>query len=212
MRGVSPNPAKVQAVQDLREPRTAKEVRMFLGLVGYYRRFIPAFAALAAPLYDLTKSGRVFKWERRHQEAFEQLKKRLCEAPILAYPRRQRQNIVDCDASDEAAGAVLMQLTEDDEEVVIQYASYTFSDTEKRWPAMEKEAYAVVWAVTTFRPYLLGSHFRVRTDNTAAATLQKAKHAKLQRWATVLTDFSYTLEYRPGKRQSHVDRALPSPN
>ena len=203
--GVRPNPAKIQAVADLKAPQSAKEVKMFLGLAGYYRRFIPAFASLAAPLNALTKGGVKFEWTQQHQVAFDTLKEKLCQAPILEYPRRGRQNIIDCDASDEAAGAVLMQQTPEGKEVVIQYASYTFSDVEKRWPAMEKEAYAVVWAVTTFRAYVLGSTVIIRTDNTSSATLKKAKHAKLQRWAMTLAEYDYELRYRPGKQQSHVD-------
>ena len=203
--GVKPNPAKIHAVTELKAPRTAREVKMFLGLVSYYRRFIPSFASLALPLNELTRGGAKYEWNQRQQTAFELLKKKLCESPILEYPRRGRQNIIDCDASDEAAGAVLMQRTSEGREVVIQYASYTFSEVERRWPAMEKEAYAVVWAVTTFRAYILGQPVIIRTDNTSAATLKKAKHAKLQRWAMTLEDFDYELQYRPGKKQSHVD-------
>ena len=109
------------------------------------------FAAVAAPLYELTKKNVAFKWEAKQQAAFDLLKERLCCAPILAYPRRDREFILDCDASDEAAGAVLMQKDEDGNEVVVQYASYTFTGPECRWATMEKEAYAVVWAVSSFR-------------------------------------------------------------
>ena len=203
--GIKPNPKKVRAVQDIKAPTTAKEVRTFLGLTGYYRRFVPAYAAIAEPLYALTRAGAIFCWGQKEQVAFDLLKAALCEAPVLAYPRRERQNIVDCDASDIAAGAVLMQRTETDEEVVIQYASYTFSGAETRWPIMEKEAYAVVWAVTTFRSYLLGAPVLIRTDNSAVSTLKTAKHAKLRRWAIVMEEFEYIIQHRAGKKQSHVD-------
>ena len=203
--GIRPNPKKVWAVQNLKAPASAKEVRTFLGLTGYYRRFVPAYAAIAEPLYRLTRAGALFRWGEQEQTAFDLMKSKLCEAPTLAYPRRERQNIVDCDASDVAAGAVLMQLTEEGNEVVIQYASYTFSGAETRWPTMEKEAYAVVWAVSTFRAYLLGSHVIIRTDNSAVSTLKTAKHAKLQRWAIVMQEFEYTIQHRAGKKHSHVD-------
>ena len=124
--GVKPDPKKVAAVQQLSPPRNVREVRSFLGLAGYYRRFIDAFAAVAVPLYELTKKDVTFAWEDRHQKAFDILKQRLCSAPVLAYPRRERSFVLDCDASDDAAGAVLMQIDEDGNEVVIQYASYTF--------------------------------------------------------------------------------------
>ena len=160
---------------------------------------------MAAPLYELTKKNTVFQWGERQQAAFDLLKERLCCAPILAYPRRDRDFILDCDASDEAAGAVLMQKDEDGQEVVVQYASYTFTGPECRWATMEKEAYAVVWAISTFRPYLLGQTFLVRTDNSATSFLRHARQPKLQRWAVVLSEFSYTIEHRAGKLHSHVD-------
>ena len=197
--GVRPNPKKVWAVQNLKAPSSAKEVRTFLGLTGYYRRFIPAYAAIAEPLFALTRAGTLFRWGKREQTAFDLLKTHLCEAPTLAYPRRDRQNIVDCDASDVAAGAVLMQVTPEGEEVVVQYASYTFSGAETRWPIMEKEAYAVVWAVSTFRAYLLGAPVLIRTDNSAVSTLKTAKHAKLRRWAIVMEEFDYRIQHRAGK-------------
>ena len=98
----------------------------------------------------------------------------------MAYPRRDRRSIVDCDASDIAAGAVLIQLDESDNECVIQYISCTFNDTQRRWPIVEREAYAIVWAITTFRSYLLGMHFIVRTDNSAVAAIKTARQPKLQ--------------------------------
>ena len=98
-----------------------------------------------------------------------------------------------------------MQKDEQQQEIVIQYASYTFSDQERSWTAMEREAFAIVWAVSTFRSYLLGKHFVVRTDNSAAATLKLAKQPKLQRWAMTLAEFDFEVRYRPGKWQTHVD-------
>ena len=212
--GIKPNPKKVQAVQSIRPPTNVREVRMFLGLTGYYRKFIPAYATLAGPLHNLTKKDQVFEWTAECQKAFELLKQCLITAPILAYPQRERQSIVDCDASADAVGAVLMQKTEDGREVAIQYASRSFSEQEKRWTTMEKEAFAIVWAVTTFRTYLLGERFVVRTDNSAAATLKKAKQPKLQRWAVLLAEFDYHVEHRPGKLQTHVDALsrLPADN
>ena len=203
--GVKPDPKKVRAVMQLAAPTTVREVRAFLGLAGYYRRFIDAFAAIAAPLYALTKKNARFEWGEGQQMAFEQLKKRLCETPILAYPRRERPFILDCDASDGAAGAVLTQVDEKGQEVVVQYASYTFTGAEQRWPIMEKEAYAVVWSMNVFRSYLLGRPFTVRTDNSATSFLKQARQPKLQRWAVALSEYSYTVQHRPGKLHSHVD-------
>ena len=203
--GISPNPDKIAAIRDLKPPTSVREVRMFLGLTGYFRKFVEAYAILAEPLYGLTKKHARFQWTEQHQAGFELLKERLCTAPVLAYPRRDRKSIVDCDASDIAAGAVLLQVDEANNEHVIQYISCTFNDTQQRWPTVEREAYAIVWAITTFRPYLLGMHFIVRTDNSAAAAIKTARQPKLQRWCVTLAEYDFTVEYRAGKRHTHVD-------
>ena len=203
--GISPNPDKVAAIRSLKPPTSIREVRMFLGLTGYFRKFVEAYATLAEPLYALTKKHAVFQWTEQHQAGFDLLKQQLCTAPILAYPRRDRKSIVDCDASDIAAGAVLLQVDESGNEYVIQYISCTFNDTQRRWPTVEREAYAIVWAVTTFRPYLLGLPFIIRTDNSAAAAIKTARQPKLQRWSVTLAEYNFTIEYRPGKHHTHVD-------
>ena len=136
--GVRPDPKKVKAVAQLAPPTSVREVRSFLGLAGYYRWFIDGFAAVAAPLYALTKKQARFEWGAQQQTAFDALKSLLCRAPILAYPRRNRAFVLDCDASDDAAGAVLTQIDEEGHEVVVQYASYTFTGAEQRWPIMER--------------------------------------------------------------------------
>ena len=117
--GISPNPDKIAAIRNLKPPSSVKEVRMFLGLTGYFRKFVKAYATLAKPLYGLTKKHACFQWTKQHQVGFDLLKQRLCTSPVLAYPRRDRRNIVDCDASDIAAGAVLIQVDKSDNEYVI---------------------------------------------------------------------------------------------
>ena len=126
--GISPNPDKIAAIHNLKPPSNVREVRMFLGLTGYYQKFVQAYVTLAEPLYALTKKYAHFQWSSQHQNGFELLKQQLCTAPVLAYPRRQWKSIVDCDASDIAAGAVLTQLDEVGSEHVIQYISCTFND------------------------------------------------------------------------------------
>ena len=203
--GIQPNSDKIAAIRNLKPPSNIREVRMFLGLTGYFRKFVKAYATLADPLYALTKKHAHFQWSSRHQAGFDLLKQQLCTAPVLAYPRRHRRSIVDCDASDTAAGAVLLQLDESDNEHVIQYISCTFNETQQRWPTVEREAYAIVWAISTFRLYLLGMHFIVRTDNSAAAAIKTARQPKLQRWCVTLAEYDFTIEYRPGKCHTHVD-------
>ena len=143
-KGIKPNPEKIAAVQNLKPPSTVREVRMFLGLTGYFRKFVEAYSTLAEPLYALTKKHVPFNWTNQQQIAFDLLKQRLCTAPILAYPRRHRKSIVDCDASDTAAGAVLLQQDGMGAEHIIQYISCTFNDTQRWWLIVERKAYAIV--------------------------------------------------------------------
>eukprot|EP00794_Sanderia_malayensis_P016602 gene16602-biopygen14025 len=165
--GIHTDPKKVKAIQDIPAPSTLEELRSFLGLAGYYRRFIPEFATIASPLMALTKKATRFLWTDITQKAFEYLKTCLCSAPILAYPCLNKTFILQTDASDVGLGAVLTQLDESGHERVISYASRTLTSREQNYTAMEKEALAVVFATDHFRVYLLGRQFQLITDNRA---------------------------------------------
>jgi len=141
--GVATDPEKVQAVKEWAVPRDLPELCAFLGLVGYYRQYIPGFAGVAQPLNRLTAKRVRWQWTQEKQQAFDHLKQRLMEAPILAYPDPAKEYILDTDASDHSVGAVLSQ---------VQGGS---------------ELLAVVKAVKHFRPYLYGRTFRLRTDHVS---------------------------------------------
>ena len=138
--GVHTDPDKIKAVSLLAEPQNVEQVRSFLGLAGYYRKFIPKFAMLAAPLVSLTKKGTKFHWSKEHSESFLVLKDLLCQAPVLAYPRFDHPFFLQTDASDLGLGAVLTQIDADGNECVISYASRPLTDREKGYSATEKEA------------------------------------------------------------------------
>ena len=203
--GIHPHPTKIRAVTIIAPPDSLRSLRAFLGLTSYYRRFIDKYAALIAPLLNLTKKGIAFHWMQECQQAFIELKHRLCTAPVLAYPQRELASIVDCDASDIAVGAVLMQRRKDGVEQVVQYASHTLDHAQRRWPIVEREAYAVVWAINTFRTYLLGIPFEVRTDNSTVSLLSRTTSPKLQQWALAISEYTFTITHCPGKLHSHVD-------
>ncbi|PIK58380.1 Retrovirus-related Pol polyprotein from transposon [Apostichopus japonicus] len=156
--GVSTDPEKLKAVREWPQPQKLTHVRSFLGLCGYYRRFVQGFAEIAAPLFKLTEKKQKFDWNKDCEVAFRRLKAALTSAPILAYPDPRIQFIVDTDACDFGVGAVLSQV-QDGEERVISYFSKTMTKQEKRYCVTRKELLAVVKAVKQFHHYLYGATF-----------------------------------------------------
>ena len=142
------------AVRNWTSPKCVGEVRSFLGFVGYYRRFCPDFVTIARPLNLLTSKETAFKWEEEEEAAFQTLKSLLTNAPVLTYPDPTKPYILDTDASNEAAGAVLSQEI-DGQEHVVAYFSKTFSPPQRNYCVTRRELLAVVMSVTHFRPYLL---------------------------------------------------------
>ena len=212
--GVHTDPAKIQAVSLIPEPLNVEHVRSFLGLAGYYRRFIPNFATIAAPLVALTKKATKFTWQDSQRHAFQTLKASLCNAPILAYPQLDQPFIVQTDASDLGLGAVLTQRDKSGNERVISYASRALSEREKAFSATEKEALAVVFALEQFRVYLLGVHFLLVTDHSALQWLHSIEpKGRIARWVMQLQEYSFTVRHKPGKLHSNADSLsrLPSP-
>jgi phospholipid-translocating ATPase len=119
--GIQPDPAKIAAVRDIPRPQSITDLRSFLGLAGYYRKFIPGFATVAAPLVQLTEKTSAFCWSDECERSFSRLKSLLCFAPILCYPRFDREFILQTDASDFGVGAVLTQLDDNGRELVVAY-------------------------------------------------------------------------------------------
>ena len=153
-KGIKPDLDKVEVIRAMPEPRSVREVRGFIGAIGYYRRFIPAFSRLAGPMIALTKKYARFKWTEDCQRAFDCLKEQLTAIPLLAYPDLGRPMILYTDASDKCVGAVLTQpCPERDgpvpnipEEIPVYFLSHRLSETQQRWPVIEKEACAIMYA------------------------------------------------------------------
>ncbi|KAK7925333.1 hypothetical protein WMY93_007643 [Mugilogobius chulae] len=215
--GVRPDPGKIKAVQDWSAPTTVKEVRAFLGLAGYYRRFVAGFAKIARPLNRLLTGipankrtqARKVHWTPECQHSFDALKAALTSAPILAYAHYEQPFIVYTDASNQGLGAVLSQV-QDGHERVIAYASRSLHPTEQNdanYSSFKLELLALKWAVTEkFKDYLTGAQFTIYTDNNPLAHLQTANLGAVeQRWVAQLASFDYTVKYRSGKTNVNAD-------
>ena len=204
--GVSTDPRKIEAVRDWPHPRTAKEVRSFLGLCSYYRRFIRGFAGFARPLHKLTEEGREFTWSSDCEDAFTSMKAALTTTPVLAFPTPSDPFVLDTDASNTGTGAVLSQV-QDGQEKVIAYHSRTLSKSERNYCVTRKELLAVVMAVKTYHHYLCGRRFLIRTDHRALKWLLKFKNpeGQLARWLELLATYDFAIEHRPGLQHGNAD-------
>ena len=204
--GVATDPGLIDKVTAWDPPRTQRQVRAFLGLTGYYRSYVPDYGDIAEPLVRLTDARAEFKWTSDCQKAFEELKQRLVSAPILAYPNQEDPFLLDTDASDVAIGAVLSQ-RQAGVERVIAYGSKALSKEERNYCVTRRELLAVVHFVETYRYYLYGRPFVVRTDHSSLRWLlrQKEPRDQLARWIQRLSAYQFSIEHRPGKRHGNAD-------
>ena len=195
-------------IKEAPRPKTKKELRSFLGLIGYYRDFVPNYAAVAAPLTDLTKKGvpNVISWGEAQENAYVVLKNVLCSEPVLRLPDHRRPYVLRTDASDHGLGAVLMQEHEGMLYPVC-YASKKLGDREKRYHTMEKECMAIVFGIKKFVNYLYGTEFVLQTDHQPLAYLDKSKFEsnRNMRWAMYLQSFRMRVEAIKGKDNVGAD-------
>jgi hypothetical protein len=205
---VRPDPAKVEAVLGFQRPLVKKNVRSFLGLIGYYRKFVPNFADVASVLTDLTKKGRPEKviWTKECESAFLLLKKLVAKSPVLTVADPAKPYIAQTDASDIGLGAVLSQ-TQNDEEHPVAFASRKLSDPERKYSVIEKECLAIIWALKYFRTYLWGTRFTVETDHQPLRWLQQMKdsNSRLTRWALAIQPYCFEMRHRPGRQNGNAD-------
>ena len=189
-KGLEVDQAKVSIIRNLMPPTTVKGIRSFLGHAGFYRRFIRYFSKIARPLCRLMEKYTKFDFEESCHNAFEEIKSKLVEAPIMAKPDFNREFEIMCDASDFAMGPVLGQK---DEKVfkAIYYASKTFNEAQENYSTTEKEMLKIVFACEKFRPYILGSHVVIYTDHATIKYLMAKKESKprLIRWVLLLQEF-----------------------
>ena len=214
-KGIAPDPAKVQKVRDFPAPTDVSKLRQFLGLASYYRRFVPTFAKIAAPLHSLTKKNSTFCWTCTCDAAFRKLKELLCDAPVLAYPRfgPSKEFVIETDASTVGLGAVLAQKQPDGTVHPIAYASRSLQPAERNYVISELETLGLVWAVKHFRPYILGYPCTVYTDHAACLSLLSSRNpsTKLARWALTIQEMNLTIKHRSVKKNANANALSRNP-
>ncbi|GJS32735.1 putative reverse transcriptase domain-containing protein [Tanacetum coccineum] len=198
--GAAPDP--VESIKDWASPKTPTEIRQFLGLAGYYQRFIEGFSKIAKSMTKLTQKGIKFDWGEKEENAFQLIKQKLCSALILALPEGSEDFVVYCDASHKGLGAVLMQ-----REKVIAYASRQLKVHEKNYTTHDLELGSVVFALKIWRHYLYGTRCTVFTDHKSLQHIldQKELNMRQRRWLELLSDYDCDIRYHPGKANVVAD-------
>jgi hypothetical protein len=206
--GLRTDPIKVEAIASYPRPRNRTEIRAFLGLAMYYRRFVKNFANIAEPLNDLLKKNpRTRFWTAKHQKAFDQIKEALTTSPVLAKPDWTKPFKLYTDACATGLGAILTQDDEQGHERVICYASRGTRGAEQNYESTKLECLAVVWAIKWFRYYLIGRHFEVITDHSALKWLfnKQDPQGLYARWIMTMQEYDFKVQYRKGKKHVNAD-------
>jgi hypothetical protein len=200
--GISVDPAKVKEIMVWSIPTTVTEIRSFLGLAGYYWRFMEGFSKISKPMTSLLEKGREFKWDEKCQDSFDQLKKRLMSPPVLTMPDLQKGFDIYCDACGQGLGCVLMQ-----EGYVISYASRQLRKHELNYPTHDLELAVVVHALKIWRHYIMGTKCQVYTNHKSLRYIftQKDLNLRQHRGLELIKDYDLKIHYHQGKANSIAD-------
>jgi hypothetical protein len=200
--GITVDPDKVQEVMNWKPPTTVRQIRSFLGLAGYYRRFIPDFSRIVKPITELLKKEAKFVWGQKCEDVFHALKQHLTTAPVSAQPDSSKPFDVYCDASGTGLGCVLMQ-----DNQVIAYASRALRPHEQNYPTHDLELAAVVHALKMWRHYLMGTHCNIFTDHKSLKYIftQADLNMRPRRWLELIKDYDLEVHYHPGKANVVAD-------
>jgi transposase InsO family protein len=197
---------KIRKIIDFPKPKDCTEIMSFLGVTGYYRKFIRGYASIAHPLNFASTKNATFVWSPACNTAFETLKEMFNRDVPLQMPDYAKPFTIDTDASDFAVGAVLSQLDENNNERPVFFASRKLSAAEKKWPVRDKEALAILFGCQSFRHHILGTHFTVRSDHHSLQWLMDATTGRIARWATILAEYEpFDIKYRRGESNKVAD-------
>ena len=224
-RGIQPSEKNIEPYKTMRTPSSLRELKTIMGNFNYFRKFVANFSSIAEPLYELHKKNTPWKWELKHQRAFETLRDSLISRPCMRLPILSREFHLYVDSSGFRCGAILCQFqpplikndkrdlenllpSEKDEEVVISYASKILNEAQKRYSTTEREFFAVLAGIKAFRMYLAGRLFYVLSDHAGLQYVMEKKElgtTKMQKWALQLAEYDFKIIYVPGKQIPHVD-------
>jgi hypothetical protein len=204
--GVRPDPEKVEVIEKFPRPDSTKKLKCFLGMTGYYRKFINNYSKIATPLYLLLKGDAQFIWGNNQENAFQKLKEKLMSKPTLQYPDFTREFVLTTDASNDGIGAILSQ-GEIGKDLPIAYASRNLNKAEKNYTTSEKELLAIVWGIKHFRPYLYGRKFKTVSDHKPLMRIMNIKDpgSRLLRWRIKLEEYDYEIVYKQGALNTNAD-------
>ena len=208
--GIRPDPANLAKIRDWPAPVNQKQVRQFVGLCSYYRSHIVGFAKEAEPLTDLLMKSREWFWSDKQQEAYETLKDRLLHGTACSYPDFSKEFILKCDGSGSTVGAVLSQLDSRGKECIVSCASQKLNSVEAKWSALDKEFFAIIWAVRYFKHYLRFDKFKIVTDHRPLLSCLNINTnndatGKRTRWSLELQTYSFDLLYKKGAHNTDAD-------
>jgi hypothetical protein len=209
--GISVDPSKVKVVLSWKTTQNISDIRSFLGLVGYYRRFIEEFSKISKPMTELLAKGKTLEWTSRCEASFQELKKRLTTAPVLMIPDVENAFSIYCDASGQGLGCVLMQ-----DGNVVAYASRKLRKHEEKYPTHDLELAVIVPALKFWRHYIIGKRCEVYSYHKSLKYIftQPDLNLRQQRWLELIKDYDLGINYHPGKanviadtlsRRSHVN-------
>ena len=202
--GIQPNPVKIAAIQGISAPQNRKQLKGFLGMVGFWQRHVPNYATLTAPLTDLLKKGTEYAWAERQQQAFHQIKEAVQNALLLAAPIASNDYTIATDASDVGLGATLMQEQRGALEI-LECAAKKLSPAERRWTTREKEGFAIKWALQKFYPYVRGTSITLLTDHQSLTWMKATEDSKVSRWLDYIQQFNITVKHIPGTQNALAD-------
>jgi hypothetical protein len=206
--GIKPDESKIRKIKEMKTPQNLGELRSALGLFSYYRKFVKDYAKIEKPLNELKKKDVKYEWSDKRQQAFETLKQKLMEQPILQHPDYEKPFLLITDASEKGLGVILSQLDENNKEVVIAYGGRSLKPAEKNYPITDQECLAVMYGIKQFHKYLIGKPFTIITDHSALkslSTLTVIPKGRRGRWMMELQQYNFKIEHRAGKENRNAD-------